>query len=185
MLIDRFLPEYDVSERHHTLVRVPADVAYRAVRRLDLARSRSIRAAFAARGLPLLLRRRGAAVRTLTLDDLVRGGFVLLAEEPGTEVVLGVVGRFWTPRGSLRRVEADDFCRFEEPGEAKAVWNFWVESLSDGSTLVVTETRVRCPDEATRRKFLLYWAAIGPFSGLIRRLALRLVRRDAERDPRP
>jgi hypothetical protein len=49
---------------------------------------------------------------------------------------------------------------------------------------VVTETRVRVPDDASRRKFLLYWAVIGSFSGLIRRQALGLVKAEAERGDR-
>jgi hypothetical protein len=36
-----------------------------------------------------------------------------------------------------------------------------------------TETRVVCFGEATRRRFLLYWRLIEPFSGLIRLSLLR------------
>jgi hypothetical protein len=39
---------------------------------------------------------------------------------------------------------------------------------------------VRVPDEGSRRKFLLYWAVVGSFSGVIRRKALALVKADAE-----
>ena len=38
------------------------------------------------------------------LSQLTDFGFVLLDEDPGTEVVYGLVGRFWQPRGGLRRV---------------------------------------------------------------------------------
>jgi hypothetical protein len=182
VLIDGFMPVFDVSERHHVLVEAPAEEAFRAVRRVDLALSAPIRALFAVRGIPALLRRRPRGEkRSMTLDDLIRAGFVLLAEEPPREIVLGVVGTFWRPTGGVRRIEASDFADFSEPGRAKAAWNFRVESVTDGGSVVFTETRIRCADEPTRKKFLLYWAAIGPFSGLIRRRALNLIRADAER----
>jgi hypothetical protein len=181
VLIDDFMPAFDVSERHHTLVLAPSERAYEAARRVDLARSRAIRGLFAARGLPVLRRWKRIPGRRLTLEDLLTRGFVWLGEDPGREFVLGVVGTFWRPTGGVRRVEPDEFAGFEEPGQAKAVWNFRVIADGDERSFVTTETRVRVPDEASRRKFLLYWAVIGPFSGLIRRQALALVKRDAER----
>lgn len=184
MLIDGFMPEFDVSERHHVLVDAPVEYAYRAVRGVDLGKSGPIRALFALRGIPSLVRGRPRGVRSMTLDDLIRGGFVLLAEDPPREIVLGVVGTFWKPTGGVRRVPASEFAELSDHGEAKAAWNFRVESVTDSRSVVYTETRVRCADESTRRKFLLYWAAIGPFSGYIRRRALHLVRTDAERAER-
>jgi hypothetical protein len=49
----------------------------------------------------------------------------------------------------------------------------------DGETLS-TETRVWAADPPARRRFRLYWLAIRPFSGLIRRLWLRAIKRRAE-----
>ena len=67
----------------------------------------------------------------------------------------------------------------------KAVWNF---SLSDGTvsgaTLLKTETRVLCLDEASRRRFRLYWSVVGFFSGIIRREILRVIKNSAEREQR-
>jgi hypothetical protein len=128
----------------------------------------------------LLRRSRRSPGSTLTLDDLVRGGFVILEEEPGREIVLGLIGRFWSTKGPIRRVEPAEFAAYDETGMAKAAWNFRVEPISEERSVVITETRVRCTDDGGRRKFLLYWAAIGPFSAVIRRRALSLIRQDAE-----
>ena len=49
---------------------------------------------------------------------------------------------------------------------------FEAEPIPGGSRLA-TETRVKALDEGTRRRFRLYWLAIGEFSGLIRRRWLR------------
>jgi hypothetical protein len=180
-LIDRYLPDFDVHERHHALVDAPPDRTYEAVRRLDLSRSKTVRRLLAARGIPGTVRKRRRPGRTtLTIDDLVRGGFVVLEEEPGSEIVLGVVGRFWRAKDAIRRVGPAEFAAYAEPGMAKGAWNFRVEPISDERSVVITETRVRCTDDEGRRKFVLYWAAIGPFSAVIRRRALALIKQDAE-----
>ena len=180
MLIDRFMPEFDVSEHHLIRVEAAAGRAYEATRQVDLNRSVVIRGLLAARGIPLLLRRRHLSRGTLTLDDLVRGGFVWLADDPPVELVLGIAGTFWRPSGGVVRMSPDDFESFDRDGSAKGTWNFRVVPVDDATSIVTTETRVRVPDDESRRKFLLYWAAIGPFSALIRKQALGLIKRSAE-----
>lgn len=182
-LIDEYLPEYDVVERHRTAIRASRERVYEAVRELDMTRSPVIRGLFALRGLPALLARSSArrvGSLGLTLDGLLDTGFVLLGERPGEELLLGLVGRFWTPTGDLVRVEAKDFRDFRQPGYARAVWNFSLSESEAGATLLATETRVRCLDSASRRRFRLYWTVVGPFSGLIRREILRSIKRDVE-----
>jgi hypothetical protein len=182
VLIDDFMPAFDVSERHHTLVLASAEQAYAAARKVDLSRSKVVRGLFRARGLTAFLRRRRRPGRkTMTMDDLMASGFVFLGEDPGREFVLGLVGTFWKPNGGVSRVDPSEFAAFDEPGQAKAVWNFRVIADGEDRSFVTTETRVRVPDESSRRKFLLYWAAIGPFSGVVRRQALALIKTDAER----
>ncbi len=174
MLIDRLLPDYDLCMRHQVAVRARPGAVYRTVREVDLARSRAIRWLFALRGLPSV---------TITLASLTEAGFVELGEVPGAELVLGIVGRFWTPSGHLRRLDADAFRAFDTPGYAKAVWNFSVAGDPSGRTWLSTETRVHCLDAASRRRFRLYWAVVGPFSGWVRREAVRLMRERAEALP--
>ncbi|HUP17905.1 MAG TPA: hypothetical protein VM848_17890 [Acidimicrobiia bacterium] len=172
MLIDRFLPIYEVWEHHQVEVATASSRAYRAVVDLDLSLSPIIRFLFALRRLP----RR----QPLTLHDITGAGFVVLGEEPGTEIVLGVTGRFWRVRGGLRRVGPDEFLSFNEPGYAMAAWNFRVEPVSDCRSLVSTETRVATTDLASRRAFRRYWLVVRPFSGLVRRRALALIKKSAE-----
>jgi hypothetical protein len=80
--------------------------------------------------------------------------FETLAESPD-ELVLGLVG----PPAGLQIVLGFRF---------------------DGRTLT-TETRVRAGDARARRRFRLYWIAIRPWSGLIRRLWLREIGRASSR----
>ncbi|HKZ21337.1 MAG TPA: hypothetical protein VJQ57_14655 [Acidimicrobiia bacterium] len=172
MLIDRFAPVYDFDERHALLVRAGTVRAHESVSGVDLARSHVIRLLFRLRGLP----GRGP----LTIRDLTRLGFVILDEDSGAEIVLGLIGRFWRLSGGLRRVEGGDFATFSEPGYVKAVWNFRVEPAGPERSMVSTETRVIATDPAALRSFRRYWMLIRPFSGLIRRRALALIREEAE-----
>jgi hypothetical protein len=180
VLIDRFLPNYDVIEHHETTVDAPVDVTYRAVRDFDLARSPVVLALLFARGLPTMFTGAVKPKRQLGLDEIIDSGFVVLGEEPGREIVLGIVGKFWQLSSGVHRIEADEFTGFDTPGFAKAVWNFVVSERTGGGSSVVTETRVACTDADSLRKFSLYWRVVGPFSALIRRVLLRGIKRDAE-----
>jgi hypothetical protein len=195
-LIDEFLPHYDIGEHHEAHVAAPPALAYETIRGLDLARSPVTMALLVARGLIALVQPRrarelyGPLVRRprLTLDDVQRAGFVLLGEQPGREIVLGVVGRFWQPGSGIERVQAREFVEWSEPGFAKGVLNFKVIPAGGPEdpvrSIVSTETRVQCLGGDARRAFRRYWRIIGPFSGLIRRRVLALIKRDAERAAR-
>lgn len=178
MLIDDFVPRWDVSEYHELLVSASAASTFDAIRTADLAGAWPVKTLFALRMLPSVLT--GASplrspLAPITLHGVVGEGFVLLAEDPGREVVLGVTGSFWRPTGNVTRT---DPTRFREPppaGTARGAWNFVVTERSSGESLLSTETRVLCADEESLRNFRRYWMLIGPFSGLIRRLMLRSV----------
>ena len=145
---------------------------------------RSLSALLIVRALPRRVIGRRPAPRTLTLEDLTRAGFVVLVDRPAEELVLGLVGRFWRVTGDIRSVEADRFDRSPEPGFARTAWNFAIEKRGAESSVVITQTRVVCTDGESRRKFLRYWKLVGPFSALIRRRLLELIKRHAERLPR-
>lgn len=104
----------------------------------------------------------------------------MLAEKPDEEIVLGVTGRFWRPTGNLSPFNRADFDRPVPAGFARGIWNFTVGEAPNGRTMLRTETRVICGDDASRRKFLAYWLIVRPFSGLIRLIMLRSVRRACE-----
>jgi hypothetical protein len=178
VLLDRFLPEYDVSKRHSIGIPAPRERVFDAVVRYDFGSSLVTGALMGLRGYGWRRRRAAEGEAASLSERLVRFGFTLLGETPGEELVFGLVGRFWRPDGGLRSISAAEFESFAEPGFAKAAWNLRVGSgLHLPHCELSTETRVVCFGEATRRKFLLYWRLIEPFSGLIRWSLLRGVRR--------
>ena len=118
--------------------------------------------------------------RSITLDSLLDTGFVMLSEDEPRELVMGAVGKFWRPDSGIIRITPQEFSSFDQAGFAKAVMVLTVEEKGTTGSLLATETRVSCTDESARRRFLLYWRAIGPFSGLIRHLMLRQIKAAAE-----
>jgi hypothetical protein len=104
-------------------------------------------------------------------------GFVVLAEDAEREIVLGLIGRFWTRSPQIQSLPPEDFIGYNQPGLAKAVMNLAFLPGADGIVRLTTETRVHCLGEASRRSFRRYWLLVGPFSGLIRKEWLRLIKR--------
>lgn len=109
VLLDEVMPAYDVVERHRTLVRAERAILYAALRETDLAEGRLTRILLAARALPAIVvalaRSPAAAIaqwrtrrtrRGLRLADLEGAGFHVVAERAPEELVLGLLGRFWT-----------------------------------------------------------------------------------------
>lgn len=108
-------------------------------------------------------------------------GFVILAEVPDDEIVIGVAGRFWRPDGGrCLDLTADDFAGFSRPGYAKVAWNFKLGAESPKETVLSTETRIKCSGRAALWKFRLYWSLVRLFSGLIRKAILKQVKTEAE-----
>ena len=173
MPLDEFLPQFDFNEAHSTLVAASPERTLAAARELT------------PRHVPLMAAL--TALRRLTLnrstdpivDQMLRSGFVLLADRP-EELVLGVAGRFWTPSGGIARIGAGEFAGFRAPNHARAVIDFHVQP-APGGCLLSTETRIQATDEQARRSFGRYWRIVRPGSALIRRVWLRAARRRAER----
>jgi hypothetical protein len=173
MLLDDVMPEYDVHEVHSIWVPVAPEEAYEAVRKVSASDVRLF-------GPLMVLRTVGRSRRLFgpaqpLIGEMLKVGFMPLGERPGEEVVLGAVGRFWSPFGNKPRV-VEDFVSFAEPGLAKAAMNFSVRAES-GGTRVTTETRIIGTDAAATRKFRRYWLLIRLGSGAIRRSWLKAVRR--------
>jgi hypothetical protein len=180
-LLDRFMPAYEVAERHSAYVNAPPDLTFAASCDVDLQRSRIIRAIFKGRELALgakpedAARPRGLVAFTKAL------GWGVLAEVPGREIVMGAVTKPWTANPVFRALPPEAFATFNEPDYVKIVWTVRADPLKNGASLARTETRVTTTDPAARRKFRRYWSIFSAGVVLIRRVAMRLTKLDAER----
>jgi len=180
--LDAFLPDFEFSERHALEIRAEPARIDCALREVSIAEIPVARALYLLRGLG-----RAAVDTREPFLGLARLGSVTLEDVAGEGLVLGLTGQFWRLRGGSRlpRPRApDEFLAYDRADVCKAVIDFRIVEIGPGRCAVLTETRVHVEDLAARRTFRRYWLVIRPFSGLIRILFLRAVRRRAEAQAR-
>jgi len=196
MLVDDFLPAYDVSASVATTVEAPTSRVWEALLGADLVelgRRRPLLGMLGAlRALPDLATHLlhgespPSAPRSLRVRDLVdlpmnEGGWVLLGERPGEEIALGLVGKFWRPVIPFAPVTRERFRDFAEPGYAKTVYALSVRPLGPAVTLLSGTMRTATTDEHARRWFRRYWTlGVGSGAHLLVGGLLDVVREDAE-----
>ena len=181
VMLDRFMPRYDVVERHDVRVAAPAAATWSAARVMDLERSRLVRAIF--RGRELLMGSEHAPEPPPAgplLEQVLELGWGVLAEEPGREIVVGAVTQPWKADVRFRSLPPAEFAAFDEPGYVKIAWTLAVDSLGPTSSTFRTETRAVATDPESRRRFRRYWVMVSPGISLIRRESLRQVKAEAE-----
>lgn len=180
-LLDPFMPNPEVAERHEVGVRAPADVTLAAVRAVDLWDSPVAQAIF--RGRRVLMGVHSSTARTPTpfLAEVEALGWGLLAQVPGRGVAYGSVTKPWEPEPRFRGVAPADFAAFDEPGYAKIVWSLQVDPVNGQACRLSTETRVATTDAGSRARFRRYWTVLSVGILLLRVIMLRQVQQAAER----
>ncbi|BCZ57085.1 MULTISPECIES: hypothetical protein [Serratia] len=176
-LLNKYLGQYQFSERHTIVITAPQSRVLDAVAAYDPKRDRFFRSMIALRELP---------ARLMPRDKPRPPPFGLhnfcLLEQDETALVYGLIGRFWQAEYGLVKVaDGADFQAFAQPGVAKLALGYAASPLEGGRCRLVTETRIFCPDSASRRRFTPYWYAIRLVSGLIRRRMLRAIKTASEK----
>jgi hypothetical protein len=194
--LDAMVPAWQFSERHEIRVHADPGRVEQAIRSVTAREIRLFRLLTWIRNprLPGSKQRENilaAPADRPILDVALKGGFMVLAEEPGRELVFGTLVLVPSelrklPREELLRLRREftpaKFAALDKPGYAKAAMSFRLEDEGGGWTRVVTETRVFATDDRARRRFAAYWRTIYPGSALIRRMWLRAIRSRAERE---
>ena len=187
MLLDRYLPRYDVTQVVELGIDAPPQVAYAAAKVVQL-HDPLISALFAVREFPSRVarwwRREKAppAPGPISFDAISRSpGWVVLGEKTGTELVGGSVGKFWRRDYGGRAVAADEFVSFNEPGYAKLAASLGVRPNPSGGSVLRYEARTLATDDEARRTFLRYWRVIHPGVAMVMGRALKCIKREAER----
>lgn len=185
MLIDRFIPDPDFQDVRELEVEAVPEAVMAAIKGTDL-KDPVINTLFAVRDLPnRVVRRLGGGAAELdnvsfsNIPD-VGPGWIKLAEEAGTELVLGAVGRFWRRDYGARDVRPEDFAGFDEPGFLKLAVSSRVTPLGYDQSVLRYEARVEATGPEARRQFVRYWKVIAPGNDVIVRRALHRIRAEAE-----
>lgn len=164
MLIDKYLSAYDFNEFHSIKVNAPANGIYEKMLSCDVSRSFLIRLLFRLRGMPKHL---------YTIEHLTHMGFIKLDEQPGKEIVYGMVTTSPTFNCCQVNISPASFIQNTDDSIIKAVINFQLQEENNSTHFITTETRVWCGSKRMRTKFKLYWFFVKPFSQLIRKAMLK------------
>lgn len=197
MLVDEFLPTFDVSDQIGTVVSADAATTWGALMDTDLVevgRQRPLVALFGAvRILPDLVWQRlhgehppaepaGLTPRHTAELPMSEGAWVLLGERPEEEIAFGLVGKFWRPVIQFAEIDAAAFKDFAEPGFAKTIYALGTRQLEDEKTLLWAIMRTATTDEHARTWFGRYWTfGVGYGAHVLVHGLLDLVREEAER----
>ena len=180
LLLDEFMPSYEVAERHHVRIDASSGHVMDVSRKVDLQSLPIARALIRARELLLGAPKADLAHRRGLMDELESIGWRVLAEVPGREVVVGAITQPWLPQVVFRGMTPEQFKAFRDPGFVKIAWTLRVDPTGDGDSVFRTETRVVTTDPDARRKFRWYWARFSPGVLLIRVALLARLRKAAQ-----
>ncbi len=197
---DEFLPVYDVSDEVATVAAAGRDAAWQALLGVDLLElgreAPMVGVLGALRVLPEVVGhllhgeqppKPPESMRILDLPSIPtsEGGWILLEVRPGSQIALGLVGKFWRPVIEYARItSAAEFQAFDEPGFAKTVYLLSAKDLGPERTLLSGLMRTATTDEHARRWFRRYWTfGVGSGAHILVGSLLDAARRAAEGEP--
>ena len=133
-LLDRFMPAYDVVERHQVRVTAPAAITFASASEMDLFQSLPIRAIVRGREW-IMGSTPDATTRPQAFLALVTSiGWGVLAERPGEELVMGAVTQPWLADVVFRPLPPDEFAAFNQPGYVKIAWTLRADPVGDAGS---------------------------------------------------
>jgi len=181
VLAGSFIHEPDVERVHSIVIDAPVHIVLDVAEHLDLHSIPTINGLFTLRRFLLHARPKPRSRTQALVSDTTAVGWIRLAQSPGRSLAMGAIAQPWIGDVEFESIRPEEFSGFSKPGFVKIVWTIEGEALDPHTTLLRTQTRVRATDDSARKRFFLYWLFAGPFVSLIRILALRAIRKQAER----
>lgn len=188
MLVDEILPDDDVKLVRSTVVEADAETTYDAIERARMDEDPVLRSIGWLRRLPerALALFEGAPPEPETTYETIgdlfdADGCIRLAEDPGRELVVGAVGRFWSPGEPLETgLDRAAFEDFDGPGFARCVLDLTVHPRGPDRSLLVLEVRALATGDRSRQALTRFARFVEPAASLIARRALAVVQATAE-----
>lgn len=190
--LDQFVPAYQFNEFHSVLIAAPKDKVYTALKQVTAEEILFFHTLVWVRrlGRPGPESILNPPPNTPLLEVATKTTFILLAEEPSHEIVVGTLvaaPHGWRPFGQRTPEAFKKLLAAQQPGFVLAAMNFRLDDCDAPAnqaagpcTVLTTETRIYATDASSRRAFARYWRVIYPGSSLIRRMWLRAIKRRAE-----
>lgn len=158
------MPSYDFNECHSIDLRTSAKDVFQKMLSCNFSKSLLIKVLFSLRGL---------RKNIYTIDHLTKMGFIKLEEDPGKEILFGMITNKPMFNSCKTLISAEEFIFISDNSLIKAVINFQVQDRGSSEHTISTETRVWCGNKQLKSKFTYYWFFIKPFSQLIRKAMLQ------------
>lgn len=149
--LNRFLETYQFSEFHTITIHTSKEAVWKTLNEIDFMKSKVIQSLFFLRGMQS---------HSVKLDDLKKFINPVFIEENQEIILCSTEKAFW--------------------GTCTLAWNFYLQEIDGKTTELSTETRVFLPSRKDFLAFRCYWLFIEPFSRLIRRIMLSLIKKEAE-----
>lgn len=173
--LDHYLPDYQFQETHSRIIAATPERVIDAAEAYRPESDPFFRRMILLRELPMRLLGRQQNRAPFGLQDFTR------LQRQDSQLVYGLAGRFWqSDYGLVSIADGAAFRDFDRPGIARLALGFSAIALDNGTCRLTTETRVYCPDRASRVRFAPYWYVIRPVSGLIRQRILAGIKSIAE-----
>lgn len=185
VLIDEYLPVYDMVLTEHLVVEADVARVFAVARDFDFMTTKAplVTALMTLRAVPARLRGHAPAAPTqlrLARDTAALPGWTVLGQVPDAEAVFGAVGKFWNADIEWHDVPAEDFAAFAEVGWGKIACHLRVRPDGPGRSVLTYECRTATTDAASRAAMARYWWLIRPFVAYMLRAVLRTIRMNAE-----
>jgi len=183
--LDEFVPVFQFSELHTVQISAPKVRVWSAIWKVTPEEIRFFQTLTWIRrfGKPSPPGVLNAPERRPILETFTSGAFPMLADEPGTEIVIGHA----VDAHGYRMPTAEEFTTLQQAPLIKIAMNFRIEEVDATHCTLSTETRVYAVGSQALHGFAAYWRMIYPGSSLIRREWLRAIklRAEAARDANP
>lgn len=184
-ILDRVLPLHQVCKKYDIFINASPQRVYREILNISFMNSLMFRFLMSIRLIPARITGKLKKNRLQHMESWEKfnglSGRLMLANEENREVVFGLTGRFWDMINTDPEFarDTDKFINFKEKSYGKVGMNFLIDEPGEG-VILSTETRVFFHEEKYLRLFKIYWFFISYFSGLIRKIVLRRIKKAAE-----
>jgi hypothetical protein len=173
-LIGQLMPTFRLRQVDHVAVQAAPDRAWNAIEAFDASSIPYVRWLFDLRLIPAWIsaRLRGHSAPERARLSLREAGDVpgfFREEQPGREICVGSIGKFWKSEIEYAPDAKQRFQTFAEPGFGKLTWSLRVDPRAGGGSWITFDLRVDATDDKAWNTFRRYWLLIGQFSHLIRR----------------
>lgn len=158
--LDDWLPDAQIRTSHRRSSAADPDTLWAAANSVRLDQTRKI-------GRLVRWRIPGVAPRQ-TFAALLAGDPFTVLDAGERYAISGLCGRIWTLARDYPRLDGPDaFRAWREPRTVRVLFAHWVQRGGDGTSTLVSESRVAPTDAVAAMRLRSLWLVVGPFERLI------------------